>query len=174
MSKPLITLDLVDFEELRDAFNVLPKNLAARTMGAAAKRALQPALGALRNTTPKGPTGNLRRSIATASRRYIKTGTGAAVVGYRKPDSGSKPPEGSRRKANDKSRHQFIVEYGTAVRRTKKGANRGRSPARQPVIRAWRAVEGQVAANLLREMRAGIDLAMKQLLDPKGRKVYGG
>ena len=174
MSKPLIKLDFPDFVELRDAYRVLPDKLAARTMGAAAKRALQPAVAALRNTTPKGPTGNLRRSIATASRRYTKTGTGAAVVGYRKPGSGSKPPEGSRKKANDKSAHQFIVEYGTAVRRTKKGANRGRSPARQPVIRAWRAVEGQVAANLQREMRAGLDAAMKQLLDAKGRKVYGG
>ena len=175
MTKPLIKLDFPVFEELRDAYKVLPDKLAARTMGAAAKRALQPAIGALRNTTPKGPTGNLRRSIASASRRYTKTGTGAAVVGFRRPPKGgSEPSQGSRKKANDKSAHQFLVEYGTAVRRTKKGANRGRSPARQPIVRAWRTVEGQVAANLEREMRYGLDAAMKQLLNAKGRKVYGG
>jgi hypothetical protein len=171
MSKPMIELDVPDVDGLRAAFAALPKNLAARTQGAALGRAIKPAVAALKRTTPVGPTGNLRRAVTTKTKRYPKTGVGVAMVGYIKPGSKKAPARGKRA---DLSYHQFIVEYGTKQRFTSKGANRGVSPARMPVRMAWQSVEGVVAANLEGELKAGLEGAIKQLKSPKGRKAYGG
>ena len=51
-----------DMAELRAELKKLPTNLAAKHFGAAMRKAIQPGLTALRRNTPKGPTGNLRRS----------------------------------------------------------------------------------------------------------------
>ena len=171
MSKPMIELDVPDVDDLRAAFAALPRNLAARTQGAALGRAIKPAVSALKRTTAVGPTGNLRRAVTTKTKRYQKTGVGVAMVGYVKPNSKKAPARGKR---TDLSYHQFIVEYGTKKRATRTGANRGVSPARLPVRMAWQAVEGVVAANLETELRIGLEGAIKQLKNPKARKSYGG
>jgi len=169
MARPLIRLELPDVEELRTGFASLPKNLAARTQAAAVGRAIKPAVAALKRTTPVGPTGNLRRAVALKTKRYPKTGTGAAMVGYIKPGSGKIPKRGKRK---DLSYHQFLVEYGTKPRVAKKAANRGSSTARKPVQMAWRATEATLAANLESELRKGLEGAIKQLKSPKARGKY--
>lgn len=170
MTKPMVRLEMPDIAELRQGFADLPKNLAARTQGAALGRAIKPAVAALKAQTPVGPTGNLRRAVVLKTKRYPKRGVGAAMVGYIKPGSGKVPSGRGKRK--DLSYHQFLVEYGTKPRATKKGANRGRSTARQPVQMAWKAAEGAIKANLETELRVGLEKAIKQLKNPKARKAY--
>lgn len=158
-----MTLEFPDLPGLAEQFRQLPKSLASAAIGAAVKRALKPAQEALKRLTPVGPTGNLKRGIATKAKRYPKTGAAVAIVGYRKSGTG-RPPKGKRRnKASDKTQHQFLVEYGSKPRVTKSGANRGRMPAMHPIEQASRASESQVKALLESEMKLGYEKALKQL-----------
>jgi hypothetical protein len=168
MARPVgMSFEFPDIEGLADKFRELPKSLASAAIGAGVKRAMKPAQDRLKSTTPLGPTGNLRRGVATKAKRYPQTGAAVAIVGYRKPPKpGSPPPEKSvkrRNKAADKTQHQFLVEYGSKQRFTKSGANRGRMPAKAPVQMAWRAAESQVQGLLVQEMKTAYENALKQL-----------
>jgi len=165
MAGPSVTLTFPDINGLAGEFRKLPKSLAATTIGAAVKRAIKPAEDKLKQLTPVGPTGNLKRGIATKAKRYPKTGTAVALVGYRKAGSGKKKQSGTKRrnKASDKTYHQFLVEYGTAKRETKSGANRGVMPAIRPIERASQAVLSQVQAKPQREMQVGLQKAIRQM-----------
>jgi HK97 gp10 family phage protein len=165
MAQPGITLEFPDLPGLAEQFRQLPKSLASAAIGAAVKRAMKPAQDELKRQTPVGPTGNLRRGIATKAKRYPKTGSAVAIVGYRK-SGGSKPPkEGAKRrnKAADQTQHQLLVEYGSDPRVTKSGANRGRMPAMHPIEQASRAAESQVKELLVSEMKLAYEKALKQL-----------
>lgn len=166
MARPVgMTFEFPDFDGLADKFRELPKSLASASIGAGVKRAMKPAQEALKRMTPVGPTGNLRRGVATKAKRYPRSGAAVAVVGYRKPNSSKPPQEGVKRrnKASDKTQHQFLVEYGSRMRRTSSNANRGAMPARAPVAMAWRAAESQVAGLLTQEMKDAYEKALKQL-----------
>ena len=165
MARPGMTLEFPDLPGLAEQFRQLPKSLASAAIGAGVKRALKPAEEELKRQTPVGPTGNLRRGIATKAKRYTKTGSAVAIVGYRKSGSGKPPKEGTKRrnKASDKTQHQFLVEYGSKPRVTKDGANRGRMPAMHPIEQASRASESQVKALLESEMKLAYEKALKQL-----------
>lgn len=165
MARPVMTLEFPDLPGLAEQFRQLPKSLAAAAIGAAVKRALKPAQEELKRQTPVGPTGNLRRGIATKAKRYPKTGSAVAIVGYRKAGTGKPPKEGTKRrnKASDKTQHQFLVEYGSKPRVTKSGASRGRMPAMHPIEQASRASESQVKALLESEMKLAYEKALKQL-----------
>ena len=166
MARPAVTLEFPDLPGLAEQFRQLPKSLASAAIGAGVKRALKPAQEELKRQTPVGPTGNLKRGIATKAKRYPKTGSAVAIVGYRKPPKGgAESPKSSKRrnKANNKTQHQFMVEYGTKPRVTKSGANRGRMPAMHPIEQASRASESQVKALLESEMKLAYEKALKQL-----------
>lgn len=126
-AEPGIAIRLPDINELRKAYAELPKTLAAVSLAAACKRALQPATGALKKNTPRGPTGNLARAVTIKSVTYSKTRTGVAVVGYKKAGSGkSKAAAGGRvRKGSDRAFHQFWIEFGTKERRIKTPSHKG-------------------------------------------------
>ena len=160
-----MTLEFPDLPGLAEQFRQLPKSLAAAAIGAAVKRAMKPAEEELKRQTQVGPTGNLKRGIATKAKRYPKTGSAVAIVGYRKSGTGKPPKEGTKRrnKASDKTQHQFLVEYGSKPRVTKGGANRGRMPAMHPIEQASRAAESQVKALLESEMKLAYEKAVKQL-----------
>lgn len=165
MARPGMTLEFPDLPGLAEQFRQLPKSLASAAIGAGVKRAMKPAEEELKRQTPVGPTGNLKRGIATKAKRYPKTGSAVAIVGYRKSGTGRPPKEGTKRrnKASDKTQHQFLVEYGSKPRVTKGGANRGRMPAMHPIEQASRASESQVKALLESEMKLAYEKALKQL-----------
>jgi hypothetical protein len=165
MARPVVTLEFPDLPGLAEQFRQLPKSLASAAIGAGVKRALKPAQDELKRQTPVGPTGNLKRGIATKAKRYPKTGAAVAIVGYRKAGSGKPPKEGAKRrnKAADQTQHQFLVDYGSKPRVTKSGANRGRMPAMHPIEQASRASESQVKALLESEMKLAYEKALKQL-----------
>jgi hypothetical protein len=130
MARPAISFEFPDIPGLADKFRALPASLASAALGTAVKKALQPAQEKLKQITPVGPTGNLKRGIATKAKRYPKTKTAVAIVGYRKPNS-SKPPKSGTKRRNrqaDKTQHQLLVEYGSKQRFTKAGAYRGIMP----------------------------------------------
>lgn len=100
-----------DLDELRAELKRLPNNLAAKHLGAALRRGVQPGLTALRRRTPRGPTGNLRKSIKTKVKTYPKNGNAVGMVGY---SYGRNDPQA-------KGNHQGFIEFGTKQRTTKKG-----------------------------------------------------
>jgi len=165
MARPGISFEFPDIPGLADKFRALPASLASAAIGTAVKKALQPAQEKLKQITPVGPTGNLKRGIATKAKRYPKTKAAVAIVGYRKPNS-SKPPKSGTKRRNrpaDKTQHQFLVEFGTKPRLTKAGAYRGIMPALAPIEKASKAAESQVKANLEKEMAKAYENALKQL-----------
>jgi HK97 gp10 family phage protein len=97
-----------DIDELRAELLKLPRNLAAKHLGAALRKAVQPGLTALRKNTPRGPSGNLRRSIKTKVKTYPKDGRAVGMVGYSWG-------------GENKGYHQGWLEFGTKQRETKKG-----------------------------------------------------
>jgi hypothetical protein len=126
-----IKLASTDISALRKAFRDIHPKVAAICMGAAAKRAMAPAESGLKSAVSGrivgvGPTGNLRRSVKAISRRYPKTGTGTAVVGFQKAGAGkSKSAAGGKvKRGPDRAFHQFWMEFGTKERETKYHATR--------------------------------------------------
>lgn len=107
-----------NFFALREAFAKLPTNIAARVIGAGLKRASAPMMAALKEVTPKGPTGNLRRSIKTIVKRYPRNGAAVAVVGFQKAGTGESKAAagGTVKKGPDRAFHQFWLEFGTKER----------------------------------------------------------
>lgn len=165
MAANQVTLEFPDLPALAGQFRKLPGSLAAAAIGTAVKKALQPANDKLKTITPVGRTGNLKRSIAIKAKRYPKTKSAVAIVGFRKPNS-SKPPKSATRRRNrpaDKSQHQFLVEYGSKPRFNKSGASRGRMPVIGPIAQASAATMSAVKGNLEREMTKAYENAVKQL-----------
>jgi HK97 gp10 family phage protein len=95
-----------ELTQLREEFKDLKKNIAAKHMGAALRAAMQPGIAALRKNTPKGPTGNLRKSIKLKIKKYPKDGNAVGIVGYSWG-------------GDSKGYHQGFLEFGTKERKTK-------------------------------------------------------
>jgi hypothetical protein len=111
------------FQDVVAAFKRINRNyVTAKHMGAALKKAIKPGHVALKRNTPKGPTGNLKRAVASKVVKYWKQdyGWAAALAGYRRPGTGNSTSAqgGSVRKGNDRAFHQGFVEFGTQKRRT--------------------------------------------------------
>lgn len=107
-----------DLFEIREAFRKIPKNIAARVIGAGLRRAAKPGETALKSITPVGPTGNLKRAVKTIVKRYPRDGAAVAVVGYVKAGTGKSKSAGGGKvqKGPDRAFHQFWLEFGTADR----------------------------------------------------------
>jgi hypothetical protein len=56
-------------KELQDAFKLLPNNIAAKHMAAALGRAIDPTFKLIRQLTPRGPTGNLKKAVRKKTTR---------------------------------------------------------------------------------------------------------
>jgi hypothetical protein len=98
----------VVFPELKQLQRMLadyPKGIRRKYMKAAFNAAAKPGMDKLKQLTPKGPTGNLKRAVVR------KATPNYGLAGYA---SGGKPGD-TRRQAY----HQGLVEFGTKQRRTK-------------------------------------------------------
>lgn len=100
-----ISFQYPDLNELRNEFRNLPKTLAARYMEKVMKAAVKPGLTKLREVTPRGPSGNLKKSIRQKTKKYVKDGTAIGLVGYTVGKGA-------------KGYHQGWLEFGTKQRRT--------------------------------------------------------
>ena len=103
-----LSLEFPDLTQLREEFRRLPTNIAAKHLLAALRAAMKPGVAVLRKNTPKGPTGNLRKSIKFKGVKYTKDGNAVGMVGYSWGGGA-------------KGYHQGFLEFGTKERTTRKG-----------------------------------------------------
>ena len=164
-----ITANIPGLEQIRKEFLGLGKTLSAKYMASALKSAAEKGgtREALKSATPRGPTGNLRRSIAVKSKRYPRTGVGIAILGFR---SGRKMNEAFN---NQKlGYHQGLVEFGTKerTRKTKDGrrVSTGKMPVggsygRPPIRSAWEQTRAKVESLMLQEMKNAFESATREI-----------
>jgi HK97 gp10 family phage protein len=164
-----ITVGVPGLEQIRNAFLALPNNLASKHIAAGLKRAAEEGgtLQALKANTPKGPTGNLRRSIAVKTKRYVRSGVGVAILGYKSGRKMNEPFDDTKL-----GYHQGLVEFGTKerFRVTKDGRRvstgkmpKGGSLGRPPIRTAWEQTRSSVEAVMVKEMTAAFNAAVKEL-----------
>ena len=65
-----------------------PPKQAAGVVAAAIRKAIQPVTRRLRQVTPVGPTGNLKRSVASKVVQYKQVGVAVGIVGYTRAGRG--------------------------------------------------------------------------------------
>lgn len=164
-----LTVDVPGLEHIREQFGKLGKNMSARYMASGLKQAAIQGgtLSALKSLSPRGKTGNLKRSVAVKTKRYIKTGIGLAIIGYK---SGRKMNE-----PYDKTKlgyHQGLVEFGTKqrYRRTKDGrqVSTGKMPiggsrGRPPVRTAWEMTRSSVESKMVATLTQALENAAKDI-----------
>jgi hypothetical protein len=112
----------IEFPELRQLAKDLSEytgHVQRKYLKAAVRASLAPGVQALKSTTPKGPTGNLRRSIGTKVVFYKRSGAVVGLVGYRVGGSKSTPGAGTVRRGSGLGYHQGFLEFGTRPRQTK-------------------------------------------------------
>jgi HK97 gp10 family phage protein len=133
-----VDLNFPDLSELRAELKKLPNNLAAKHLGAALRKAVQPGLTALRKKTPRGPTGNLRKSIKTKVKTYPKQGNAVGMVGYSWG-------------GDSKGYHQGFIEFGTKERKTKSrfaSTFKSKTPQRAGAFQIFTPARGKFAGKL--------------------------
>lgn len=120
-----VKIEIPQLDELRAAFRSLPKNIAAKHMGAALRKAVQPGFSALKAKSPKGPTGNLKRAVSIKVKKYTRDGSAVALAGYVAAGSGKAKSAGGGkvRAGKDRAFHQGFVEFGTKSRSVRVGKN---------------------------------------------------
>lgn len=157
----MIKVEGPDLYELRQEFKKLPKNIAARVIGAALKRAAAPAERALKSVTAKGPTGNLRRAVKTKVVKYPQDGAAVAVVGYVKAGTRKSRSAGGGtvKKGPDRAYHQFFVEFGTKERTINKPAA---TPYQRSSARENRKLRRALGAKQARELKSKTETVSQQ------------
>jgi len=125
---PDIKVEFPDLVDLRKAFREMPQALARKHLGAAIRRSLKPGMDALKGNVRRGPTGNLKRAIASKVKTY-KSGNAAGLVGFVRAGSGkaTSAAGGRVQKGKDRAFHAGFLEFGTAERFIKAPSARGGS-----------------------------------------------
>ena len=126
MAKELgIKFQATDFAELAEQLRAKlgeggkADNIFTRHMVAAVKAAMKPGVKLLKNETPRGPTGNLKRSVKQVAKMYKKDRRWFGAVGYSATGAKSKIHKDGFRTGSNLGYHQGLVEFGTKPRRTK-------------------------------------------------------
>ena len=114
-----LTAEMVGLRELQEAVGRLftPAD-KARILKDALTKAIEPAFSMLKQVTPLGPTGNLRRAVAKKVVSYTRDGNAVALIGYRRAGSArsASAAGGSVRSGPDRAFHQYWLEEGTQPR----------------------------------------------------------
>lgn len=116
------TSDLAELaNQLRDRLGQGGKadNVFTRHMVAAIKAAMKPGVQLLKTETPRGPTGNLKRSVKQVAKMYKRDRVWFGAVGYSATGAKSKIHKDGYRTGSSLGYHQGLVEFGTKPRRTK-------------------------------------------------------
>lgn len=165
-----ITADLPGLEQVRSELLKFGTNMSAKYTAAALKRAAESGgtLQALKDNTPKGSTGNLRRAAAIKTKRYARTGIGLAIVGYKSGRKMNEPFDPTKQ-----GYHQGLVEFGTKQRYRKSKVDGrpvstgkmpvGGSTGRPPVRSAWEQTRSAVESRIVEEMKKAVENAAKDL-----------
>jgi hypothetical protein len=142
----------INTEELRGlAANLrafFPKADAANVLGDAIEKAIWPAYLRLREVTPVGPTGNLKRAVSYKIVKYKQSGVAVGLIGYQRAGQGDarSAAGGTVLAGPDRAFHQWWLEFGTRQRRVGKFSNtpyQRKSPTK-PFTRRRRTPSGVV------------------------------
>ena len=120
-----ITVDSTDLksktEQLRNLFGQDGRAGLADTLEAALEKAIWPAYLRLREVTPVGPTGNLKRAAHYKTVSYPKSGAAVGLIGYRQSQKErGTATAGSVRIGKERGFHQWWLEFGTKEREVTK------------------------------------------------------
>jgi len=98
----------------------------AETLGEAIEKALEPAKLRLRENTPVGPTGNLKRAVNMKIVKYKNSGVAVGLLGYNRAGSGKSTSAvgGTVQAGPDRAFHQWWLEFGTNQRVVAKLSNK--------------------------------------------------
>lgn len=114
-----LTADVTELRELQVALGkIFTPADKARILAAALRKAVKPVEERLKQVTPIGPTGNLKRAVRTKVVSYSKDGAAVGLVGYlRTGEAGwSSAAGGSVGAGPDRAFHQWWLENGTKAR----------------------------------------------------------
>ena len=115
-----LSAELVGLRELQAGLKqALTPPKKAQIMADAIEKAIQPAFRRLYETTPVGPTGNLRAARDYKVVQYPLDGNAVGVLGYRRSgkERSVSAAGGRVRSGPDRAFHQWWIEEGTAPRR---------------------------------------------------------
>lgn len=101
---------------------------------------------------PEGPTGNLVDSIGTIA------------TGSKSQRALGETFTGPRRKGGHKGFAGHLNEFGTKIRKTKRGANRGKMIAKPFMAPAWEQTKGKVEALISDELGMALVKFMRKTL----------
>ena len=122
-----IDFDDAQLENLRKSLRDLfaPKELAP-ILGEVLEKAINPAYMRLREVTPVGPTGNLKRAVNQKVKIYKKSGNAVGLIGFNQSGQGKavEMTEGGVKIGPDRAYHQWWIENGTKRREVTKVANK--------------------------------------------------
>lgn len=124
-----ITGEILQLRELQQALGKLfSASDKARILEAALKKAIEPTYQRLLQTTPVGPTGNLKRAVTKKVKVYTKNGAAVGLVGFRRSglQDSTSAQGGTVRAGPDRGFHQWWLEEGTKERYVK-----GPTPAKK-------------------------------------------
>ena len=114
-----ITAEIAELRQLQqDIGRLFQPADKARILKAVLTKAIEPAFQALQQTTPIGPTGNLRRAVAKKVIAYTRDGNAVAVLGFRRAGlaRSESAAGGTVRSGPDRAFHQWWLEEGTQPR----------------------------------------------------------
>jgi hypothetical protein len=121
-----LNINTDELRSLRDNIQAFfPRAEAAEVLGEAIEKAIWPAFLRLREVTPVGPTGNLKRAVNYKIVKYKQTGVAVGLIGYNRAGAagGSSAAGGTVLAGPDRAFHQWWLEFGTKQRRISKFSN---------------------------------------------------
>lgn len=155
-----LDLNTEELRNLRDEIRrFFPAKQAAQVLAPIIRRAIQPTVRRLREITPVGPTGNLKRAVSSKVVTYKQDGVAVGIVGYTRAgrEASSSAAGGSVRAGKDRAFHQWWIERGTKERKRFKPKLRtyARKSPTKPFARRrngqWELVMGKGVLHLVEE-----------------------
>lgn len=96
-----------EVDDILQGFAKLPSTVQKKYIGKAVAEVAKPHIQKVRGFTPRGPTGNLRRSVGMKVERKKRNTTAMSVLGYRRKNGGS---------SREKGFHAYWIENGVGDR----------------------------------------------------------
>jgi hypothetical protein len=150
-----------DIDDLIRAYAKLPGSVARKHLKASIRRSIKPFVPALKAATPRGATGNLRRSVITVVKFGTKVsrgsgeafrGTAMGIVGFSRKG----------KKKNQKGDHSVLVEAGSKPRRRKRGGSTGTMPPKHMLRDTLAAKKSGILSNMEIEMGVSLERATQE------------
>jgi HK97 gp10 family phage protein len=145
-------ISITGVKEIDRVLKELPKQMTHQILGAAHAAAAKPLIEKAKLLAPEGPAGNLVDSIGVTKTNIKKANKLGEVRG------------GPRRKGGFKGFAGHLVEFGTKVRRTRKGANRGLMRPKPFMRPAFTATKGQIEKDIALQIGRVMTRTMRRYL----------